>query len=327
MEEIKLNPKNVVDLNKEKRVFKKIRIEIINSPENEDIDYSKTYSKKILKSNDSIYVYNPHDMVFYLYIGGGAFLLGLLSILLLNIRGKALYFYSSPMLMGIIYIIFHYLKRNKKKFILDRSQGLISYPDYLLKKPITTKFEDLVAVIGGKGSYGALILKLRQTSFLTNYHINNYAPYRFWSFMVWYMDKNRPLPPGKTFDPYRQKDFERRKAEGFPPPLYYSCGIPTPEATPEQQAEREQYWKDEEYYAPDIKRPKDSEIFNKRTHKNWSPCVFGEKEAVLANKWYEFTFANGKVVYMLTNEKGEGFLPPEDEKYEVASLTLKDTWF
>ena len=30
---------------------------------------------------------------------------------------------------------------------------------------------------------------------------------------------------------------------------------------------------------------------------------------------------------MLTNEKGEGFLPPEDEKYEVASLTLKDTWF
>ena len=52
------------------------------------------------------------------------------------------------------------------------------------------------------------------------------------------MDKNRPLPPGTAFDPYREADFERRKAEGFPKPLYGSI-IETPEATPEQQAERE----------------------------------------------------------------------------------------
>ena len=43
---------------------------------------------------------------------------------------------------------------------------------------------------------------------------------------------------GTAFDPYRQKDFERRKAEGFSKPLYPST-IPTPEATPEQQKERE----------------------------------------------------------------------------------------
>ncbi len=35
----------------------------------------------------------------------------------------------------------------------------------------------------------------------------------------------------------RQQDYERRKAEGFPKPLYPS-NIPTPEATKEQQAER-----------------------------------------------------------------------------------------
>ncbi|WFO16521.1 hypothetical protein M601_001525 [Cellulophaga baltica 4] len=52
------------------------------------------------------------------------------------------------------------------------------------------------------------------------------------------MDKNRPLPPGDAFDEYRLQDFERRKAEGFPRPLYPS-NIPTPEATPEQQEERE----------------------------------------------------------------------------------------
>ena len=58
------------------------------------------------------------------------------------------------------------------------------------------------------------------------------------SFLYWYMDKNRPLPPDKEYDPYRQADFERRKAEGFPKPLYPS-DVPTPEYTPEQQEERE----------------------------------------------------------------------------------------
>ena len=42
----------------------------------------------------------------------------------------------------------------------------------------------------------------------------------WWSFYVLYMDKNRPLPQGDTFDPYREKDFLRRKAEGFPKPIY-----------------------------------------------------------------------------------------------------------
>ncbi|WP_195715311.1 hypothetical protein [Ancylomarina sp. 16SWW S1-10-2] len=63
------------------------------------------------------------------------------------------------------------------------------------------------------------------------------------SIFVWYMDKNRPLPPGTEFDKFRQKDFERRKAEGFHLPLFKSM-IPTPESTKEQQTEREKYWKD-----------------------------------------------------------------------------------
>lgn len=47
------------------------------------------------------------------------------------------------------------------------------------------------------------------------------------SFITWYMNKNRPLPLGELFDPYREADFQRRKAEGFPKPLYPS-DIPTP---------------------------------------------------------------------------------------------------
>ncbi|WP_205741305.1 hypothetical protein, partial [Geofilum rhodophaeum] len=41
-----------------------------------------------------------------------------------------------------------------------------------------------------------------------------------WSFYVQYMDKNQTLPPGTAFDTYREKDFQRRKAEGFPEPKY-----------------------------------------------------------------------------------------------------------
>ena len=50
----------------------------------------------------------------------------------------------------------------------------------------------------------------------------------WWSFYMWYMDKNSPLPNGSLLDPYREKDYLRRKAEGFPAPLYPAT-IDTPE--------------------------------------------------------------------------------------------------
>ena len=89
-----------------------------------------------------------------------------------------------------------------------------------------------------------------------------FEPWARWSLYVWYMDKNRPLPPGEVFDEFRTEDFERRKAEGFPPPLFKSC-IPTPEATSEQQAEREEYWKDEEYRATEKEAKYDLGYFSK----------------------------------------------------------------
>lgn len=58
-----------------------------------------------------------------------------------------------------------------------------------------------------------------------------------WSYVVWFMDKNRPLPLGHVYDSFRKQDFERRKKKGFPEPLY-SSKIPTPEATKKQQTER-----------------------------------------------------------------------------------------
>lgn len=42
------------------------------------------------------------------------------------------------------------------------------------------------------------------------------------SFLQWYMDKNRPLPPGKVFDEYRLRDYETRKSRGLNKPLIAS---------------------------------------------------------------------------------------------------------
>lgn len=132
---------------------------------------------------------------------------------------------------------------SKTRYIIfDRTQGLISYPGPLGKKSIVSEFDNVAANISLVGRMG-LALKLFHSNGITYTTLSSYNQIQDWCLYVWYMDKNRPLPPGNAFDPYRQKDFERRKAEGFPPPLYPSF-IPTPEATTEQQVEREQYWEE-----------------------------------------------------------------------------------
>ena len=89
-----------------------------------------------------------------------------------------------------------------------------------------------------------------------------FEPWAQWSLYVWYMDKNRPLPPGSAFDEFRVEDFQRRKAEGFPPPLFKSC-IPTPEATTEQQLIREAFWKDKDYMATEKEAEYDLGYFSR----------------------------------------------------------------
>lgn len=131
------------------------------------------------------------------------------------------------------------LDPTKKRFILDRKNGKITFPERFplscFGKTVTIPFSDVKLGCGSRNT--AVILYPNGQNRTAGWNVTDTL-----AFFVWYMDKNRPLPPGELFDPYRQKDFERRKSEGFPPPLYPSS-IPTPEATPEQQKEREKYWK------------------------------------------------------------------------------------
>ena len=132
-----------------------------------------------------------------------------------------------------------------KELILNREEGTISMPRAFKKENVVISFEEgdgIVKFTAGGGSAPDVYLVFLHKNRKKGGHLSHSDIYAFWDFVVWYMDKNRPLPPGTAFDLYREADFQRRKAEGFPKPLYKSY-IPTPEATRRQQLERERIGK------------------------------------------------------------------------------------
>ena len=132
-----------------------------------------------------------------------------------------------------------------KELILNREEGTISMPCAFKKENVVISFEEgdgIVKFTAGGGAAPDVYLVFFNKNRKKGGHLSHSDIYAFWDFVVWYMDKNRPLPPGTAFDPYREADFQRRKAEGFPKPLYKSY-IPTPEATRRQQLERERIGK------------------------------------------------------------------------------------
>lgn len=143
-------------------------------------------------------------------------------------------------ILGYMYI-YHYIAPTKH-FIANRQTGQLHFPVAKNKPQKIVNFND------GNGIIKTYYIDNLYTSlfFQTKKGIEPKAAMGladwdrddYWNFLIWYMDKNRPLPPGKAFAPYREQDFERRKAAGFPKPLYPS-DIKTPEATPEQQKERQ----------------------------------------------------------------------------------------
>lgn len=191
---------------------------------------------------DEIYIKKKGSPLAFIILGCISFIVAAYTIIgsksLLFSSIFASFFFIIP---GIL-VIAQALTKEDTGLVMDRLSGLISFPHGWWFKPVVTYFDD--AVVGITTSGRTLSLKIARPGYLVGYYtLEQTHNVEYWSFMVWYMDRNRPLPPDKVFDQYRQKDFERRKAEGFPPPLYPS-DIPTPEATPEQQKEREQYWEE-----------------------------------------------------------------------------------
>ncbi|MDX8554719.1 hypothetical protein MK851_13945 [Tenacibaculum sp. 1B UA] len=208
-------------------------------------------SEKVQEANDEYFVLNMSRgfslfKIYTFFVGGFVMLI----ILLLQLIGKNgggitwidYVLFTTPFFtLGLFHLAVYYYNPHKE-LVLDRMNGTISYPRLFFSRKQETVPFWLVTVYKNLQTGGdfaptgySLILRDRKQDFTWTLAYNN--PDRFWSFMVWYMDKNRPLPLGEVFDPYRQADFDRRLKEGFPKPLYPSF-VPTDEHTPEQQAMR-----------------------------------------------------------------------------------------
>ena len=185
----------------------------------------------ITRADDQFFIMNNSITLgnFHLYIGLIGYLLSYFFSLANNADDSfSIFIRICLFLFSTFYIIYNFT-HPKKILILDRLNGIITFPGFLYGKPITMSFEEVLAEVRGGYGAGMATLALLHQNKLTAYSaILDSTPLESWSFMVWYMDKNRPLPPGEIFDPYRQKDYERRKKEGFPKPLYQSW-IATPE--------------------------------------------------------------------------------------------------
>ena len=243
--------------------------------------------------------------------------------------GFLLFICFSVLVISIIR--FYYV--NKKSIELNREDGKITFQKPLGNKTHTYPFNEMEAVwqgVGGSSPDMLLVIRLKENkkigfrSVSAISHIRRSLIRETLSFYVWYMDKNRPLPPGTAFDPYRQADFERRKSEGFPKPLYRSHII-TPEATPEQQAEREQYWKDE---LEEFTREPNSVMYDPKIHKNWTPARWLEDDdSLVANTYFKFVFKSGDIIYMKTDENGSGFKPPLELEAKMTRIELFESRF
>ena len=226
------NPKLV------KKYFHRVPKNIYEKPPTFDKGFGKIY----LVAENFIVKTDLQDIRWvFIFLLGGVFLFSVL-IHIFSGGDSTDFFYLIEWIAFIFFVIYG-LTMPKQEAILNRIDGLITFDGFLWQDNITMPFSEVEFCYstGGEDLQGAFQLQIMRPNKWVTFAIPIFSGkdcYEGMSFITWYMDKNRPLPPGELFDPYREADFQRRKAEGFPKPLYPS-DIPTPEATPEQQAERE----------------------------------------------------------------------------------------
>ena len=220
----------------------------------DEIEYRKYIGDKGETVNDRYIKISPHAHIWPRNLGGFAlFMAAASSFIMLSSESTK----EDPEYAGLISLvislsilalcIIYYYTMPKKEIIFDRMHGTITFPGWMWSKNITMPFDVIKFsyTTGGANLIGAYQLQLIRPDKVGStlfFAFGGDDCYQDLSLITWYMDKNRPLPPQKAFDPYREKDFLRRKKAAFQKPLYPSR-IPTPEATPEQQAEREKAWK------------------------------------------------------------------------------------
>ena len=182
-------------------------------------------SMNVERADDEFLIFNPSSLIrsTLIVIGGILSCVGIILICIeINIPFSKLYW--PPMSGGILasfFLLLNGLLAPSRRFVLDRVKGTVTFPRHLFFLRCTIPFSKVIpgysnGNLGFAHPYSGIVIPV-----LGAYDSG------WWSFYVLYMDKNRPLPQGDTFDPYREQDFLRRKAEGFPKPIYPSTSLVT----------------------------------------------------------------------------------------------------
>jgi len=226
---------------------------IINKLDKEITENQWKTSKKEIKEG-RIYKFLNQEYIEYknapyvIPIGGaGVFLFLFVGFLLNDITSGENFSFNNFLFLALFFVGFlffaiYYFTMPKKETIFDRKNSLLTFPGFMWHKNITMSIHTVEFAFSqpsaqGQGAYELRIVR-PDKMFSQAIMAFGGTCYEDLSLILWYMDKNRPLPPGDGFDEFRVQDYERRKSEGFPKPLF-PARFDTPEATPEQQAERE----------------------------------------------------------------------------------------
>ncbi|MDU1906734.1 MAG: hypothetical protein E6772_18375, partial [Dysgonomonas sp.] len=116
------------------------------------------------------------------------------------------------MIFFFLALLINSLRDCRKVYIFNRKEGTVTYPTYWFGSE-TVPFSEAIIIRGKKGLRSAIPIGLAFVS--KNRRNQSYIHYDYTyamlSLYVWYMDRNRPLPPGTAFDRYREADYIRRK--------------------------------------------------------------------------------------------------------------------
>ena len=182
-------------------------------------------SMNVERADDEFLIFNPSSLIrSTLIVIGGILSCTWIILICIEMNDPFSRLYSPAMsgaILASFFLLLNGLLAPSRRFVLDRMKGTVTFPRHLFFPRCTIPFSKVIpgysnGNLGFAHPYSGIVIPV-----LGAYDSG------WWSFYVLYMDKNRPLPQGDAFHPYREKDFLRRKAEGFPKPIYPSTSLVT----------------------------------------------------------------------------------------------------
>ncbi|WP_216110906.1 hypothetical protein, partial [Aquisalimonas asiatica] len=139
------------------------------------------------------------------------------SFLLLAVQVLCFFVFSYSFLIAFS-AIFRVIRRlfgnyPRLSLVFDRERGVVFLPPIGLGGYDEVPWESLVVVnFHMPKMYGGAfkVIKAFRPSDLRLITLNEDFPDEAMAFYSWYMDRSKPLPPDEVFDPYRERDEERR---------------------------------------------------------------------------------------------------------------------